>query len=1015
MKIFLELLSARYNLRLRTSFMCDRRARSAYNVPIMLDASDQKCMRQETLVLTYLSELRASLPQSSNLGPHVPGASVSPLGKMWPSQQSRDVQKIVASAPRPPCPSLRSWPPQPKEVDSDVSDASTFVPGEYTESPSSNCSVSETSLQEETSQIATEETSTLQNSKSSPLMRSRKEFYGNKDGVIGCEFARCASQESDGMPRLVKAATPAVKRGRLLKCRPTHVVFEGVAATLYENARVTIRALCSTTEDVSQLRQLFAECVCSIATPIKLEKLWEAREKGSKMFLNDQLRDLGIEDTKDRKVLSEFLADPYALGESPEPHTGKSPSSASILDALRTAIGLTPREAKHENDAKLIAQRLTLPFARKGLGIYAKRIGKWAALLWRTRECGAFKGLEGALRNTDIFGETDVTIRTVLAGMLLKPAVLPYYTNMIDELIARGAGAIAPFACQNELALCAARDFGGRAAIIRAARNLMSRRGASKHSLPKIPGLHDAVFRNAPSQSMISEDGRILALLAAVIGDKRRFPSWRSRFDQRAARPPLLRTRAAMVWLRAKARCGSALVRHSLSQRRDGRAPEEGGYRHYQRRRTIHETARALQATLASLDLPGTKAGDYDDCLHAHGSRVQARHKSFSIAYEKYGVAPLDPMDVSISTLFGDDKLLGLYICDLAKRAAVSRTTQLVWNRLAEDDRTRDELDYSLALADFVRLHLEQMTSDDSFDDALFDEIFASYDIVSTLCKGGGLLLLLKALDAFSHVSDQKHLDLDDANVSCECKKAEVDIINTGRGASGLRCPQPTGDAETDLNAAVEYAHLVWGTPRTFLNSTRRDETVGDDGFVQHKALVANEVEESSTVEGKFAVKRVETSLSTLRERSNYQKPCNKGDLDQPRGADPVSNEAVASSMRPTRERLEAFLTELLIRLPDEAFDDIHQPSIYNNANQATNFYDKLDIFTTQYQGWHDYVKSLPAVVPEWLASAQRELEQAEGLAVSEYVALFRLLPTTSHCVSLAGLLSNSWLLATSS
>ncbi|KAH8056986.1 hypothetical protein JL722_7211 [Aureococcus anophagefferens] len=38
------------------------RARSAYEVPVLLDAADEGCMRQEPLVLTYLSELRAALP-----------------------------------------------------------------------------------------------------------------------------------------------------------------------------------------------------------------------------------------------------------------------------------------------------------------------------------------------------------------------------------------------------------------------------------------------------------------------------------------------------------------------------------------------------------------------------------------------------------------------------------------------------------------------------------------------------------------------------------------------------------------------------------------------------------------------------------------------------------------------------------------------------------------------------------------------------------------------------------------
>lgn len=961
----------------------------------MLDASDQNCMRQETLVLTYLSELRATLPRSCGSAPRVPGAAVSPLGKVWPPQQ--DDQKIFVSAARPPCPSLRSWPPQPKDVDSDNSDAGTFVRSESSESPGSNCSASETSMQEETPQIATKGKSTPLNSNPSSLVCARNEFNENTDGVVDCDYARCASQESDSMPRFVEAATPAVKCGRLSKCKPTRVVFEGVAAYLYENARVTLRALRSTTDDISQLRQLFAEYVSSIATPAKLETLWEARERGSKMLLDEQLRDLGIEDQEDREVLSEFLADPYALGESPEPHIGKSSSSSSILDTLRTVIGLPSCKAKHENDAKLIAQRIKLPFARKGLGVYAKRIAKWAAILWQTRECGAFLGLESALNDTEVFGETDGIARAVLAGMLLKPAVLPYYTNLIDELIARGAGAIAPFACQNELVLCAARDFGGRAAILRAARNLMSR-GFSKHSLTKIPGLHDAVSGNAPSQTMISEDGRILAILAAVIGDKRRFPSWRSRFDQRAARPPLLRTRAAMVWLRAKARCGSALVRHSLSQRQDGRAPE-GGHRQHQGQRPIHETARALQATLAALDPTGADAGDYDDCLHAYGSRVQARHKSFNIAYQKYGVAPLDPMDTSISTLFGDDRLLGLYVCDLAKRAAESRTTQLGWNRLADDDRTRDEIDYSLALADFVRLHLEQMTSDDFFDDALFEEIFASYDILSTLCKGSGLLLLLKALDAFSYVSNEQHVD--NTNPPCGCKRTEVDIMNTGNGPSGWICPQPTGDAETDLNAAVEYAHLVWRTPKTLLTSARRDETVGHAGFIRQMAPLANEVEHSGapagSAAGKCAVKRGEASPSTSRERSKYDKACNSGHCGERtsggRAANPVANEAAASQMRPSRERLEAFLTELLIRLPDEAFDEVHQPPIEINTTQTNNFCEKLDVFNTQYKRWRDYVKSLPAVVPERLASAQRELEEAESFAVSECVALFRFLP----------------------
>ena len=38
------------------------RARSAYQVPVLLDAADEGCMKQEPLVLTYLSELRAALP-----------------------------------------------------------------------------------------------------------------------------------------------------------------------------------------------------------------------------------------------------------------------------------------------------------------------------------------------------------------------------------------------------------------------------------------------------------------------------------------------------------------------------------------------------------------------------------------------------------------------------------------------------------------------------------------------------------------------------------------------------------------------------------------------------------------------------------------------------------------------------------------------------------------------------------------------------------------------------------------
>ena len=45
---------------------CDRafeRARSAYGVPVLLDASCEQCLQQEKLVLTYLAELRQQLPK----------------------------------------------------------------------------------------------------------------------------------------------------------------------------------------------------------------------------------------------------------------------------------------------------------------------------------------------------------------------------------------------------------------------------------------------------------------------------------------------------------------------------------------------------------------------------------------------------------------------------------------------------------------------------------------------------------------------------------------------------------------------------------------------------------------------------------------------------------------------------------------------------------------------------------------------------------------------------------------
>ncbi|KAJ8611318.1 hypothetical protein CTAYLR_006606 [Chrysophaeum taylorii] len=921
----------------------EARARASYNVPMILDPSVPECMHQEALVLTYLSELRLSLPRVCGLPARAPPEAAKSSRGEGPSQgaaNDEQTSKPSVAAAKASCPTLRAWPPSkssgsdddvdvvqtrtepPLEAEAPLPEASTFfAPSPARVGPPVRVLVPRAPM------AGVPSTPMPWQRTSAILVPSPREANGEAQTWMMNKTHN--EQERGNANTRLKGRPTVVTRERCFERRPTRAVFEYAAKALVDEASATSKKFRHKKDKLSLQRHVFADYVHTTVTPDKLELLWEAREAGGKVSIDEALCDLGVDERRDRQALAELLADPFAMGDAPEVPPAANhakDSSSGLLNALGSLVGLEAGETSAINDAQLIAERLSLPLARRGLNMYAKRIGKWAATLWKAREDGGFRGLNRALGNETAFGETDSTARAVLSAMLLKPGVLPYHVNLVDELVARGMGSAVPFACEHEAALCAARDAGGRAAIIRAAKSL-SNCEEDPQSLP------------TTATSCFAEDAFLLSHLAAVISDRRRFPPWRARFDATAARSPSLRTRAALVWLRAKARRGVALVRLAMARRRGDQPPSA-----VHDRRTTDDSARALHAVLAALDPAGARTGKYDDCMNARGSRVEARRCAFEEARQAYGVAPLDATDVRIASLSGDTDLLGIYASDIAAASARAGAPGALiggWLRLPDDDNSGDDLDYSVALVEFAWLHIEQMSSDDIIDEDELARVFQSYDVVAALGDGFGLLLVLKALERFLQVNDQAVHKADDY------LETPVESVTS--------CPRPTGDARIDLAAAVDYAHAVWGVPSTSLISANQDDVVGDADFLDSK----------------------QTSRQSEDDDDGDESLWQEGDVV-------LVDSAARTRQRPSRERLEAFLTELVMRLPDEAFDEVLLPVLNNKRSTRQRLDVSLGVIATRYQRWRFFVDSVSSLVANRAFTPKRDLLAAEALAISQ-------------------------------
>lgn len=839
------------------------RACTVYQVPPLLDADDDPLafMQHEALVLMYISELRLHLPR---LREPLAGGPPLPLGRIWPPQppvfddhRYNQSSKPSVQAAKESCPALPFWPPPHSQRPMMPSDTNCRTNGE-------SASCSEIDGNETYVDSGSTHNHHRQNEERDNQQRKREllseDLTDQRDAIEqqdqrSRDRIRSSSSTDPTWTTKKKTLTVPFVEKRVtahFKQKPTRVVFEQAAKALIHGARSMSKSYHQMNGELSSRRQLFAKYICSVMTAEKLELLWEARNTSSMTSLRESLLGIGVDNDKDLNFLTELLSDPFAMGDAPQLE------SKTFFDAW-----VSPK--RRLDAATVITDRLSLPLARKGLSIYAKRIGESASVLWRAREEGGFCGLETALKDKHLFGETDVTARSVFAAMLMKPAVLPYFSNVIDELVARGMVSVASFASEHELALCAARETGGRAAVARVAKAL---------SVPWQKDVDNtaSTFTCSKEDKPWRENDSAFSKLATIIGDSRRFPTWRSRFDSRAARPPLLRIRAAKIWLKALARHGMELVRR-----------EWGGEVENQRCPSRSDTARILHAVLAVFDHDGIKAGDYDDCVHSKGSRVQARSRAFEIGYKKYGAARLDAKRSGLSTLSGIDDdsqiLLCIYACDLCAKLPKG----FLWKRLQEDEDDRSyELDYSSALVEFARLHIAQNNNEDVFG---AKQQLESYDVRSTLGDGVGLLLLLKSLERF-----------------------QVDRENL------LLCPRPSGNNTTDLVAAAEFAHSVWGVPRIFL---------------------------------------LETDNAKFRNDTK-------------------------------RERVEAFFTELLLRLPDEAFDEVLAPTIALHDQESHETTSDVNII--QYTRWCDFVFQTYSRAPSTVLTLRHKIDQAQALNISAYV-----------------------------
>ena len=230
----------------------------------------------------------------------------------------------------------------------------------------------------------------------------------------------------------------------------------------------------------------------------------------------------------------------------------------------------------------------------------------------------------------------------------------------------------------------------------------------------------------------------------------------------------------------------------------------------------------------------------------------------------------LDASDPRFSHLTEAQDALGLYVSELAAAAGAAGAVGSKrggWRRIPADDVLGDPGDYSRQLLHFSRasLHAGGDLDGEALEEAKA-AVFDAADVSQAFASGAGLLALLAALDAYA--------------------PARADV------AAARPCPAPTGDGDADRKAAVDHAAATWGTPSTPLLDD------GDDEFVT--SLDLDEVERDDR-DGPDAAKR---SAS--------------GDSDD---AAPRPQRT-----KPTGERLEAFLTELILRLPDEALDAARAP-----------------------------------------------------------------------------------------
>ncbi|KAH8083852.1 hypothetical protein JL720_8091 [Aureococcus anophagefferens] len=193
------------------------------------------------------------------------------------------------------------------------------------------------------------------------------------------------------------------------------------------------------------------------------------------------------------------------------------------------------------------------------------------------------------------------------------------------------------------------------------------------------------------------------------------------------------------------------------------------------------------------------------------------------------------------------------------------------WRRIPADDVLGDPGDYSRQLLHFSRasLHAGGDLDGEALEEAKA-AVFDAADVSQAFASGAGLLALLAALDAYA--------------------PARADA------AAARPCPAPTGDGlcdgDADRKAAVDHAAATWGTPSTPLLDD------GDDEFVT--SLDLDEVERDD------------------RDGPDIAKRSASGDSDDAAPRPPRT--------KPTGERLEAFLTELILRLPDEALDAARAP-----------------------------------------------------------------------------------------